>query len=81
MAFADSRCSGVHFGLIFRPKSDIDLRVEFEPGLQLGFRMFELEAKLSDLFGGRPVDLVREAYLNRRLRPLVLPTAETLYAA
>ncbi len=65
----------------FSSESDIDLLVEFEPGTLLGFRIFELEAKLSEIFGGRPVDLIREAYLNRRLRPLVLPTAETLYAA
>lgn len=65
----------------FSSESDIDLLVVFEPGTALGFRIFELEAKLSEVFGGRPVDLVREAYLNRHLRSRVLPTAETLYAA
>jgi predicted nucleotidyltransferase len=65
----------------FSPTSDIDLLVVFEPEAALGFRLLELESELSDLFGGRKVDLVREAYLNRHVRPYVLSSSETLYAA
>jgi len=38
--------------------SDIDGPVEFEPGVHVGdLRMAALEQKLSDLFGGRKIDL------------------------
>lgn len=65
----------------FGPASDIDLLVEFEPGVVLGFRIFELERELSSLFGGRPIDLVRRKYLHPRLRDRVLAEAQTQYAA
>lgn len=65
----------------FRPDSDVDVLVDFEPGYVLGFRIFRLEEKLSALFGGRRVDLVNRKYLNPRLRERVLATAETQYAA
>jgi predicted nucleotidyltransferase len=65
----------------FTSSSDVDLLVEFEPDAVLGFRFLELESELSSIFGGRRVDLVREAYLNHRLRPHVLSSAEQLYAA
>jgi predicted nucleotidyltransferase len=64
----------------FRPDSDVDVLVDFEPGQVVGFRIFDLEDELSQIFGGRRVDLVREKYLNRRLRDRVLATAETQYA-
>ena len=65
----------------FSAHSDVDLLVEFEPQVSLGFRILDFEAGLSSVFGGRRVDLVRAAYLSPRLRPHVLPEAETLYAA
>lgn len=64
-----------------RADSDIDLLVEFEadrvPGL-LG--MAELEAELSELLGGRKVDLRTPADLSRHFRAEVVKTAETRYA-
>lgn len=65
----------------FGPESDVDLLVEFEPGVVLGFRVFELERELSALFGGRNVDLVRRKYLHPRLRDRVLAEARVQYAA
>lgn len=65
----------------FGPDSDIDLLVDFEPGAVLGFRVFELERELSELFGGRRVDLVSRKYLNHRLRDRVLAEARVQYAA
>jgi len=65
----------------FGPESDVDLLVEFEPGVVLGFRVFELERELSALFGGRSVDLVRRKYLHPRLRDRVLAEARVQYAA
>jgi predicted nucleotidyltransferase len=64
----------------FRPESDVDVLVDFEPGQVIGFRIFDIEDELSQLFGGHRVDLVREKYLNRRLRDRVLASAETAYA-
>jgi hypothetical protein len=65
----------------FRPDSDVDVLVEFEPGLPVGFAIFDVEGELSRLLGGRQVDLVSRKYLNPRLRDRVLATAETLYDA
>ena len=64
-----------------RPDSDIDLLVEFEPdgipGL-LGIAAMEIE--LSDLLGGRKVDLRTAQDLSRYFRDEVVRTAEVQYA-
>ncbi len=65
----------------FGPESDIDLLVDFEPGTVLGFKVFELERELSEIFGGRRIDLVPRKFLHPRLRQRVLAEAETQYAA
>jgi len=65
----------------FTDSSDVDVLVEFEPGTFVGFRIFDIEAELSALFGGRRVDLVSEKFLNHRLRGRVLRAAEVQYAA
>jgi len=65
----------------FRPDSDIDVLVDFEPGHTVGWDIIDIEEELSGLLGGHKVDMVPEKYLNRRLRPLVLPTAEVQYEA
>ena len=41
----------------FRPDSDVDVLVEFEPGHVPGFAFFEMEIELSGILG-RKVDLV-----------------------
>jgi predicted nucleotidyltransferase len=64
----------------FRPDSDVDVLVVFEPGYAVGFGIFDLEEELSRLFGGHKVDLVSEKYLNRWLRARILATAEVQYA-
>ena len=65
----------------FRPDSDIDVLVEFEPGHVLGFfRLFDMEMELSALFGGRKVDLRTPQDLSRYFRDEVLATAELHYA-
>ena len=63
----------------FRPDSDVDVLVDFEPGQVIGFRIFDIEDELSQILGGHRIDLVREKYLNRRLRNRVLAGAETQY--
>lgn len=66
----------------FRPDSDVDVLVEFEPGQVPGFlALHEIETDLSKLLGGRKVDLVTQRSLNRRLRDRVLVSAEVEYAA
>ena len=64
----------------FRPDSDVDVLVEFEPGRQVGLRIIDMEEELSKMLGGRRVDIVSEKYLNRRLRNRVLASAEVEYA-
>ena len=65
----------------FRPDSDIDVLVEFEPGHAVGFAILDMEDELSQLFGGgHKVDIVSEKYLNRRLRARILASAEVQYA-
>ncbi len=65
----------------FRPDSDVDVLVEFSPGvayslLDLGGMLVELQAML-----GREVDLKTPAFLSPRLRAAVSQQAKVLYAA
>jgi len=64
----------------FRPDSDIDVLVEFEPGHAVGWDIIDMEEELSRLFGGHTVDMVQEKYLNRWLRGRILASAEVQYA-
>lgn len=64
----------------FRPDSDLDVLVEYVPGTLTGFRFFELEEKLTELFG-RKVDLNTQAFLHPRFRDEVLGEAENVYDA
>jgi predicted nucleotidyltransferase len=64
----------------FRPESDVDVLVEFEPEYMVGFRILDIEEELGQLLGGRRIDLVSEKYLNPRLRKRVLASAEVQYA-
>jgi len=60
----------------FGPESDVDVLVEFETGHVPGFfRLFDMEAELSTLFGGRKVDLRTPQDLSRYFRDEVLTTA------
>ncbi|MDX2034752.1 MAG: nucleotidyltransferase family protein [Blastocatellia bacterium] len=64
-----------------RPDSDLDLLVEFEPGQAPGLlALATMEAELSSMLGGRPVDLRTERDLSRHFRDEVLQTAEVQYA-
>jgi predicted nucleotidyltransferase len=64
----------------FRPDSDVDVLVEFEPGHTVGFEILDMEEELSQVFAGHKVDIVQEKYLNRWLRARVLARAEVQYA-
>lgn len=66
----------------FRPESDIDILVEFEPGFTPGFlKLYQIEEELADLFGKRRIDLVTPKFLNHRIRDRVLAEAEVCYVA
>ncbi|MFO1038946.1 MAG: nucleotidyltransferase family protein [Geminicoccaceae bacterium] len=59
-----------------RPDSDVDLLVEFEPGLAPGLlALAGIEGELSRLLEGRRVDLRTPADLSRHFRSDVLATA------
>src|SRR5213078_4304219 len=45
----------------FRPDSDIDVLVKFEPGHTPGLAIFDIEDELSALFGGSMLDMARSA--------------------
>jgi uncharacterized protein len=65
----------------FRPESDIDMLVEFEPGHVPGLlSMAGLEMELSELLG-RKVDLRTPAELSRHFRDSVLQEAAPQYVA
>ncbi len=64
----------------FGPDSDIDVLVEFEEGHVPGlFGMSRLERELSDIFGGRKVDLRTPQDISSYFRDDVLAQAEVQY--
>jgi predicted nucleotidyltransferase len=63
----------------FRPDSDIDVLVEFEPEYVPGlFRMGGMQIELSELLG-REVDFKTAGFLSRYFRQKVIDSAETIY--
>ena len=65
-----------------RPNSDVDLLVEFEPEATPGLlTMAQIEFDLSDLLGGRKVDLRTAGDLSRYFRDEVVRTAEAQFEA
>lgn len=66
----------------FGPDSDIDVLVEFEPGLGPGyFRLFDMEEEFSSILDGRKVDIRTPKDLSRYFRQKVLDSAVVEYAA
>ena len=65
----------------FRPDSDVDVLITFDPQhIPDFFRLHTIEQELSEIFGGRRVDLVTEGALSPLLRPRVLESAQVQYA-
>ena len=65
----------------FRPDSDVDVLVEFEPGHTPGlFGLARMERELSGLLGGRKADMRTPQELSRYFRDEVLAIAEVQYA-
>jgi predicted nucleotidyltransferase len=65
----------------FGPDSDIDVLVEFEPQHVPGLLgIARMERELSEIFGGRRVDLRTPEDLSRYFREEVMQQAEVQYA-
>ena len=65
-----------------RPDSDVDLLVEFELGATPGLlTMAQIEIELSELLGGRRVDLRTAGDLSRYFRDEVVRVAEVQFEA
>jgi hypothetical protein len=64
-----------------RADSDVDLLVEFTPGqAPSAFELVDLRDALSQLFGGRPVDLAFSGILdNPYRRRVIVPQLQPLY--
>ena len=65
----------------FRPDSDVDVLVEFQPGHVPGLDFVSIEREFSGLLQGRRVGMVTPKFLNSRIREQVLTSAEPLYDA
>ncbi len=64
----------------FCDASDVDVLVEFEPGAKVSlFKLYDLEQELSQLLGGRRVDINTPKSLSKHFRDQVLAEAEVLY--
>jgi uncharacterized protein len=63
----------------FNPESDIDVLVEFEQGHVPGLALIRMQAELSQILGGRPVDLVTIKFLNRHMQNKIRTEAQVQY--
>jgi len=65
----------------FRPDSDVDVLVEFEPEYRLGlFELMRMQREFSDLIG-READFRTPEDLGRYMRDRVMAESEVQYAA
>jgi len=64
----------------FRPDSDVDVLVEFRDDFE-GKQVYKIYDELTELFGGRKVDLVEVDFVNRRIREQILSEAQDVFAA
>jgi predicted nucleotidyltransferase len=63
----------------FRPESDVDVLVEYDPGTRVSILdMVDLQFKLEELFGHK-VDLGTPSSLSKYIRNAVLDSAQVIY--
>lgn len=62
----------------FRPDSDVDVLIEFEPGHIPGFAFIDIQDRLTQIVG-RPVDLRTPQDLSPYFRDVVQAQAQTIY--
>lgn len=64
----------------FRPDSDVDVLVKFDPAAQVSLReLTQMQEDLSPLFGGRKIDLVTADALVHYIRARIIAEANQLY--
>ena len=63
----------------FKPGSDVDVLVEFEPGHTPGLGLIRMQDELSEILGGFPVDLLTPKFINHRIRERILSSAYVQY--
>jgi hypothetical protein len=64
----------------FRPDSDVDVLVEFEPGTRVGLDFVAMQRTLSGILG-RQVDLITPGFLGKYIKKRVLSEAYEEYVA
>jgi len=64
----------------FGPNSDVDVLVEFRDDFE-GKQVYKIYDELTELFGGRRIDLVEVEFVNRRIREQILSEAQDVFAA
>lgn len=64
----------------FNPDSDIDVLVEFEPGVKTGLAFFDMQDELSAIVGWK-VDLNTAGFLSPHFRDRVLKESQDIYVA
>jgi hypothetical protein len=69
---------GSILGDAFRPDSDIDVLVEFDPEHVPGLAYFGMPAELSEIFG-RPVDFHTPEGLSKYIKQRVMASARVIY--
>ncbi|ELS04640.1 putative nucleotidyltransferase [Xenococcus sp. PCC 7305] len=66
----------------FNHNSDIDILVEFNPEHIPGFiKLHQIQEGISQLFGGRKIDLVTQKFLNYQIKDKILAEMEVYYVA
>jgi len=65
----------------FKPESDVDVLVEFEPGARIGFLALSRIQRELETILHRPVDLVPRRGLKPAIREQVLKEEVVIYAA
>lgn len=70
---------GSILGPDFKPESDVDVLVEFEPGYVPGFEFFSMQEELTEIIG-RQVELHTPNFLSPHFREDVIKEAQVLYA-
>lgn len=63
----------------FRPDSDVDVLVEFQPGKIIGWNIIHIEEELSQILGARKIDMVRKEAIYHRLKDRILASAQVQY--
>ena len=63
----------------FRPDSDVDILVEFDPAHVPGLEFIGMQDELSEMLG-RKVDLNTEGFISKYFREEVKSGARTIYA-